>query len=102
MIKIRPGAALIALRAQVPILPCYIEGAPYGGTELSPFFTTAHVRVVFGEPIDLSSSYGKDHDAETLKSVMRRCVAEIARLAGQPEFEPQFAGRKWAEQVEND
>lgn len=102
MIKIRPGAALIALRAQVPILPCYIEGAPFGGTELSPFLMTAHVRVVFGDPIDLSSFYDKNPGSEALRSVMKLCVAEIARLAGQPDFEPQFAGRKWAETPESD
>ena len=27
----RPGAVLVALKARVPIVPCYIQGAPYGG-----------------------------------------------------------------------
>ena len=36
MLPVRPGAVLVALRARVPILPCYIEGAPYAGTEWSP------------------------------------------------------------------
>ena len=30
----RPGAALIALKARVPVVPCYIHDAPYDGTML--------------------------------------------------------------------
>ncbi|MEO8498268.1 MAG: lysophospholipid acyltransferase family protein, partial [Planctomycetota bacterium] len=29
MRPVRPGAMLVALKARVPILPCYIEGSPY-------------------------------------------------------------------------
>ncbi len=34
MISGRPGVALIALKARVPVIPCYIEGSPYNGTTL--------------------------------------------------------------------
>ena len=30
----RPGAAMIALKARAPVVPCYIHGAPYDGTTL--------------------------------------------------------------------
>ena len=36
MLPGRPGAILVALKARVPILPCYIEGAPYAGSVISP------------------------------------------------------------------
>ena len=45
--------------ARVPILPCYIEGAPYAGTEWSPFLMPARVRVVIGQRIDLSEYYDR-------------------------------------------
>ncbi len=39
--SVRPGAILIALKAQAPIVPCYIENAPYKGTVWSPFVMRA-------------------------------------------------------------
>ena len=48
----RPGIVLVALKARVPIIPCYIQGAPYGGSPFAPFFRPAHVRVTVGDPID--------------------------------------------------
>src|SRR5262249_37301283 len=50
----RPGAALVALRARVPVIPCYIEGAPYNGKLIGPLFMKARVRVTVGDVIDLS------------------------------------------------
>ncbi len=34
-------------------------------------------------------------DSEQLKEIMRRCMREIAKLAEQPDFEPQIAGKRW-------
>ena len=39
MLPVRPGAALIALKAGVPLVPCYIHGSPYRATALSPLGT---------------------------------------------------------------
>lgn len=91
----RPGAVLVALKARVPIVPCYIQGAPYGGTTLGPFFRPAHVRVAVGDPIDLSEYFDRDKDSELMAELTKRCLAEIARLAGRPDFVPQVAGRRW-------
>ena len=91
----RPGAALVALRARVPVVPCYIEGAPYDGTVWGCIFTPAKVRLVVGKPLDLSAYYGQDGQREVLESLTRRFLREIAQLAGHPEFEPQLAGRSW-------
>jgi 1-acyl-sn-glycerol-3-phosphate acyltransferase len=92
---VRPGAIVIALKAQAPIIPCYIEGAPYRGSVWSPFFTRARVRVRFGQPIDLSPYYGQEKDSELVHKLLRECVSAIAKLAGEPDFEPELAGRKW-------
>ena len=89
----RPGAAMIALRARVPVVPCYIEGSPYDGTAWGCLFMPAKVRLVIGRPIDLSEFYGREDDREVLKALTKRFLKEIATLAGQPGFEPQLAGR---------
>jgi 1-acyl-sn-glycerol-3-phosphate acyltransferase len=89
----RPGAALIALKARVPVIPCYIRGAPYDGTTFGVFLTPARVHVEVGRPIDLSEYYGREHDKEVLEEITRRFLIEIARLAGVKNFKPQLAGR---------
>ncbi|MGE0756248.1 MAG: lysophospholipid acyltransferase family protein [Pirellulaceae bacterium] len=95
MLPVRPGAIWVALRAGVPILPCYIEGAPYRGTVTSPFFTRARVRVKFGELLDLSAYREQSDDAAIVAELTLRAVRQIAILAGQPEFQPKLAGRRW-------
>lgn len=91
----RPGAALIALKARVPILPCYIEGSPYYRTPWSPFLMRARVNVHFGKPIDLTEFYGREQEDGVLAEVMTRCLKAVAELAGQPDYQPRMAGRNW-------
>ena len=93
--SIRPGAILVAIRAGVPIVPCYLQDSPYRGTPTSPFFMRAKVRVTFGDPIDLSEFHDRTNDRVLAGQLMVRCAQAIARLAGKPDFEPQLAGRKW-------
>lgn len=89
----RPGAAMIALRARVPVIPCYIEGSPYDGTPLGCLLMAANVRVTLGEPIDLSEFYGREDDRDVLRDITKRLLSAIASLAGQPDFQPEVAGR---------
>jgi 1-acyl-sn-glycerol-3-phosphate acyltransferase len=91
----RPGFALVALKARVPVIPCYIQGAPYDGTVWGSLFMPAKVRLLIGNPIDLSPYYGREQDHEVLEMLAKRLLHEIAILAGHPEFEPQLAGRSW-------
>jgi len=101
----RPGVAMIALKAKVPILPCYIEGSPYGGTAWSPFLMRARVKLHVGELIDISEYYGREQEEGVLTEITLRCLKAIAELAGRPDFEPKMAGRNWkptAEQIEAD
>lgn len=95
MIKIRPGAAMIALKSNVPLIPCYIHGAPYAGSLWSPFLLRAKVDVKFGRPVDVSELCNGRGDLAAQREIMRRVVTEIARLAGLDNFEPEFAGRNW-------
>ena len=95
LLPIRPGAAHVALKAGVPLVPCLIEGSPYDRVPWSPFLLTAQVVVRFGEPIPTRTSADSNDDSRASEGLMTRCVAQIAELAGQPGFEPQFAGRNW-------
>lgn len=99
MLKVRPGAVVVALRARVPILPCYIEGAPYHDTLWRPLFMPARVRLKIGEPIDLSPYYGRDRDPAEIAHLTKECIRAIARLAGRDDFQPELAGRNWAVDV---
>jgi len=56
------GVSMIALRAQKPVIPVYIDG-PY-----RPF---RRMKVRFGKPVDLSD-FGRKMDGETLKAATRR------------------------------
>jgi 1-acyl-sn-glycerol-3-phosphate acyltransferase len=93
MLPGRAGAAMIALKARVPLVPCYIHGAPYDGTPLGCLLMPAAVRLLIGEAIDLSPYFDRDGEREAIEEVTRQLLASIARLADQPEFEPQLAGR---------
>ena len=95
MLPVRPGAVLVALRARVPILPCYIEGAPYAGTAWSPFLMPARVRVVIGQRVDLSEYYDRASEDGVVQRLALRIAREIALLAGREDFEPKLAGRRW-------
>jgi 1-acyl-sn-glycerol-3-phosphate acyltransferase len=95
MLPARPGAALIALKARVPVVPCYIEGSPYRRHPWSPLLMTARVRVQFGQPLDLSEFYGREGEPGVVAEAMDRILRAMAQLAGRSDFEPKIAGRNW-------
>ena len=97
----RPGAALIALHAKVPVIPVYVEGLPYDGTALGSFFMSGKARVTIGKPIDLTPFYGRDSEKEVLQELTILFLEEIAKLAGCETFEAQLAGRQWKPGQEN-
>jgi len=94
MRPVRPGVVLVALKARVPILPCYIEGAPYHEVAWKPVFMPARVRLKVGELLDLSDYFGREREEGVLTQLTLDCVREIAKLAGR-EFQPRMAGRDW-------
>jgi 1-acyl-sn-glycerol-3-phosphate acyltransferase len=89
----RLGAAMIALKARAPLIPCYIHGAPYDGTTIGCLFMSASVRLEIGQPIDLSPYFDRDDTRDALEEITYRLLREIAQLAGKPDFQPQLAGR---------
>ena len=91
----RPGAALIALKARVNVIPCFVTGLPYDGTALGSFFMRGNARVKVGKPIDLSRYFGRESERSVLQELTKLFLLEIARLAGVDDFEPKLAGRHW-------
>lgn len=92
----RPGAAMIALKAKVPVVPCYLEGIIHDGTFWGCLFKPAHVKLKIGEPIDLEAYYERDREHEVFGELTLLFLKRIAELAGQPDFQPQLAGRRWS------
>jgi 1-acyl-sn-glycerol-3-phosphate acyltransferase len=52
--EMRPGAAFIAIRAGVPVIPAYIRGTPPTDQIGASLITPSRSHVTFGQPIDLS------------------------------------------------
>jgi 1-acyl-sn-glycerol-3-phosphate acyltransferase len=95
MLPIRPGAALVALKARALVVPCYIHGAPYRRYPWSPLLMRARVEVRFGKPIDLSEFYGREGEPGVVQEAMTRVLRALARLADRYDYEPRIAGRNW-------
>ena len=91
----RPGAALVALKARVPIIPMYIIGSPYDGTTMGALLMPAKVRVIIGKPIDLTPYFAREKEDGVAQEITIHLMCEIAKLAGHPDFQPQLAGRRW-------
>ncbi len=76
------GVAWLALTAQVPVFPVYIENTPVGKNMVEPFFMKQPVRLHYGEPIDLSAYRGQKKTPELLEEVTLRIMRSIGDLAG--------------------
>ena len=96
----RPGAALIALKVQVPVIPCYITGSPLGKTIFRTLFKRGRAKLVIGKPLDLSPYYGREREKEVLAELTLWFLREIAKLAGEEDYQPSLAGRRWMPQEE--
>lgn len=102
MLPVRPGVGLVAIKAGVPVIPCYIHGAPYRRTVASPLFMPARVEVRFGLPLN-PKDFADDGEERAAEKLTIALVRAIAALANRHDFEPRMAGRNWkptAEQLE--
>ncbi len=102
MIPGRPGAIVVALKAKVPIIPCYIVGTPYNGSPTQSLIMMAHARLTIGKPIDLSEFYNREREPAVVELLTRRVLGAIATLAGQPDFPVELAGRRWRTAADDD
>ncbi len=77
----KPGAAYLALRAGVPIIPAYLRGTPRTDDILAALRTPSHARVTFGPPIDLSDlTSDNDRERENLAIATERLMAALRDL----------------------
>ena len=86
LLPIRSGAALVALRSEVPIVPLLIEGSPLGKSVWSPLFIPARVGITFGQPIwpdpTRDDPSGELHVSDALIVQWARQIVELAGHAG--------------------
>jgi 1-acyl-sn-glycerol-3-phosphate acyltransferase len=114
LLPIRSGAAVVAEKAEAPLIPLLITGSPYRDTVWSPVFMPAHVRITFGTPI--SSKSASLHETATERSenareepesspqddssfnssdaLMYRWGKQMIELAGQPDCPVEFASAR--------
>ncbi|MBI5555718.1 MAG: 1-acyl-sn-glycerol-3-phosphate acyltransferase [Elusimicrobia bacterium] len=75
-----PGVGLIAYRARVPVIPCYV----YGSREVLPrgsWFLHFHPLIVtFGKPIDFSAYYQREKSKDLYREMSAKIMSEIATL----------------------
>lgn len=107
LLPIRSGAALVAMRANVPLIPIWISGSPYDRTVWSPLFIPARVGITFGTPIPEKTPNTTDAPSPTTEctgeetgkdfgvdQLILQWANQVVRLAGQPRFQVQLAGSK--------
>lgn len=76
------GIAWMALRAQVPVYPVFIQNAPQRESMAACFYTPAKVRVIYGDPVDLSAYYDRKKTQALLKEVTDLLMTRLAELGG--------------------
>jgi 1-acyl-sn-glycerol-3-phosphate acyltransferase len=89
------GAVVIALKARVPIIPCYISGSP--NDPKSPYgflFQRAQTVLRIGSPIDLTPYFDRADDRDVQEDLTRRVLRAVAALAGRPDYEPELIARR--------
>src|SRR5690606_20234993 len=63
------GPAWLALRADCPVIPVFIHGAPQGNTMVRSFLIPSRTTVVYGEPVDLTTYRSRPKSREVLEEV---------------------------------
>lgn len=74
------GAALIANRAGVPIVPAVVRGTYEALPMGAKWVRRADISVTYGKPIPSSPPDGKKANKERLQEITDRLMAEIARM----------------------
>lgn len=81
----RLGAAFLALRGRVPVVPAYISGDRATRNLLHAWFRpTRQVFVKYGEPVDLSAYSGRKIDRPVLEEVTELVMARVTELRPVP------------------
>lgn len=76
------GAAWLALKSRVPVIPIYIRNAPRGKSMLGSFLIRTHSVLHYGKPIDISRWYDKRLTQDILREVTDEMMHQLAILGG--------------------
>ncbi len=78
----KPGAAFLALATRLPVYPVHISGGPHTDELVEGWImpTRRAVRVVYGDPIDLSQYYGRPRTRRLIEAVSAVMMREIMAL----------------------
>jgi len=116
MVSVRSGAAMVAERAGVPIVPLYIAGSPYRREVWSPLIMPARVAITFGNPIfptkmvsegDVepveeksveenggAASAEVDDGMTSAEALILQWGQQVVTLAGHPDFKVELASKR--------
>lgn len=116
MVSIRSGAAMVAERAGVPIVPLYIAGSPYRREVWSPLIMPAHVAITFGTPIfpntvvsesttdgeneaptengEATSTENDEGGMTSAEALILQWGQQVVTLSGHPEFKVELASKR--------
>lgn len=105
ILAIRSGAAVVAEKAEAPLIPLLITGSPYRDAVWSPVFMPAHVQITFGTPIsptscdepsDCDSPVDSEEDASMNVSdaLMKRWGTQMIELAGDSDCPVELASAR--------
>ena len=81
----KAGAALLALRSRVPVVPVRISGGPQTADIGQAWLRPSRARVTFGRPVDLSAYYGRPINRKLLEEVTGLLMKQVADLSFEPE-----------------
>lgn len=95
LLSVRPGAALVAIRTGVPLIPCWIEGAPTGPEVYSPLTTPARVRIRYGKPIWPPTDLPRGEELKRARGMILEVMQQVVQLSGRSQPSIQLAGRGW-------
>lgn len=84
LLKGNAGVAWLVLRAKVPVYPVFIHNAPGGESMVEPFYRFSRVKVIYGDPIDLSAYYDRPKSHAVLNEVTNLLMQRLAALGGVP------------------
>lgn len=82
LLEANTGVAWLALKSRVPVYPVFIVDSPGGKNMVEPFLTPCRVKVIYGDPIDLSSFVNRRKSPQLLQEVTTLLMSRLAELGG--------------------
>jgi 1-acyl-sn-glycerol-3-phosphate acyltransferase len=71
--KIKPGAAMIAVNAGVPIIPAYIQGS---------YRIFGKMKIIYGDPFSIEIKKDEKYSREELAEISKDIIKRVFSLAG--------------------